>query len=171
MSIEIEPRISKIIRKVCNLGFKILPKYSIREILTSRVYTYIYCCIGDRVHSYEKLFKDIEPYGEMILDVGVGPGKIYRTKYEKSNVIIGVDFSLEMLKKLKDLKPEAQVILADGRYLPFVSDSFDISVANEVLKYSDEPQRIVEEMKRVSRKKVVYTEGFIISRRKVVDIE
>ncbi len=91
-----------------------------------------------------------------LLDVGTGTGRIAHLLAGRSDHVVGLDKSPEMLRlaraRLQDL-PSSRWELAHGDFaaLPFPSDSFDTVVFHQVLHYALEPGSAVREAARVCR--------------------
>lgn len=101
-----------------------------------------------------------------ILDVGCGPGTITMgfTKYASEGRTVGIDISIEVLEKAKNLAAEAHVprvgpgsiVFEEGNVvsgLSYPDDTFDIIYCGQVLGHfvipTDLPLRALTEMRRV----------------------
>ncbi len=83
---------------------------------------------------------------ERILDIGCGTGR-FLLPFSKADVF-GLDFSVNMLKKTKEIAP---VVRGDAEHLPFKDSSFDkCHSAGLLAVYRSE--KILEEAARVTRK-------------------
>jgi len=94
--------------------------------------------------------------GDKILEVGVGTG-ISLHMYPKSCTLVGVDVTRKMLEKARDKKnamrlDNVHLMEMDGENLTFDDDSFDHSVAAFVVTVVPNPEKMVAEMKRVTKK-------------------
>jgi phosphatidylethanolamine/phosphatidyl-N-methylethanolamine N-methyltransferase len=94
--------------------------------------------------------------GDKILEVGVGTG-ISLHMYPKSCTLVGVDVTRKMLEKARDKKnamrlDNVHLMEMDGENLAFADDSFDHSVAAFVVTVVPNPEKMVAEMKRVTKK-------------------
>ncbi|HVN24927.1 MAG TPA: methyltransferase domain-containing protein [Syntrophorhabdales bacterium] len=94
--------------------------------------------------------------GDRILEVGVGTG-ISLHMYPESCMLVGVDVTRKMLEKAQDKKEAMQLdnvhlLEMDGENLTFADDSFDHSVAAFVVTVVPNPEKMVAEMKRVTKK-------------------
>ena len=104
---------------------------------------------------HERLLKDLKPRDNLILDIGTGVGPIYKTTHAKINRIVGIDFSLSMLKTCKMYNRGSDLICADAKYLPFRDSSFDLSVAYNILKYCKNRTMILNEIERTTKGKSI----------------
>jgi SAM-dependent methyltransferase len=88
--------------------------------------------------------------GTRALDVGAGTG-VSETPLRAAGVaaIVGVDLSDEMLAWNRTSRPPA--VVADVMQMPFLTDSFDVSVASFVLNHLTEPVGGLVELVRVVR--------------------
>jgi methionine biosynthesis protein MetW len=88
------------------------------------------------------------------LDVGCGTGELMRFLKKKGVKVLGTDISSSALKVAK--QNGLNVKLADlDEKLPFKSNSFDACISNQVLMHVFDPEFVILEMKRVSKKYVV----------------
>ncbi len=94
--------------------------------------------------------------GDKVLEVGVGTG-ISLHMYPESCMLVGVDVTRKMLEKARNKKKAMQLenvhlLEMDGENLTFADDSFDHSVAAFVVTVVPNPEKMVSEMKRVTKK-------------------
>ncbi len=94
--------------------------------------------------------------GDKVLEVGVGTG-ISLHMYPQTCMLVGVDVTRKMLEKARDKKEAMQLdnvhlLEMDGENLTFADDSFDHSVAAFVVTVVPNPEKMVSEMKRVTKK-------------------
>jgi phosphatidylethanolamine/phosphatidyl-N-methylethanolamine N-methyltransferase len=94
--------------------------------------------------------------GLRILEVGVGTG-LSLPDYHPDNRIVGIDASAEMLKiarervdkrQLRNIEALAEM---DAQNMTFPDDSFDVVVAMYVMTVVEDPQAVMEELKRVCK--------------------
>lgn len=100
--------------------------------------------------------------GEAVLGVGCGTGHYLQLFQEKLCTVTGVDSSAELLK-IAAAKLGGHVELASGEAddLPFSDNEFDIVTLINVLESANDPEKVVAEAIRVSRRRVFI--GFINS--------
>jgi len=112
----------------------------------------------DRYH-FEKLHHlirlvDFDGYrGRSVLDVGCGAG-VDLARFAKGGAeVTGVDVSPSAIDLARTnfaqqgLRGRFEV--ADGERLPFADDTFDLVFAHGVVQYTAQPQRLVDECRRV----------------------
>lgn len=92
--------------------------------------------------------------GEYILEVGVGTAAAFtrlRQRLRASGELIGIDIAPGMLRATRRRMPDARVLQADARALPFISDHFDLLWASYMLEIIPvaELTPLLEEFRRV----------------------
>ena len=93
-----------------------------------------------------------------LLDLGTGAGRILRTIAPFVVKGTGIDNSLEMLSIARarldqDGIKNCQVRGGDMYRLPFKQNSFDLITINSLLRYAEEPKKVIAEAARVLEKK------------------
>lgn len=88
-----------------------------------------------------------------LLDVGCGNG-YFSYHLSKLCHVTGVDFSEKMLA----MNPIRHKAVMDANSLRFADESFDVVFCHALLHHVDDMQRVIGEMKRVSKKFVVILE-------------
>ena len=93
-----------------------------------------------------------------LLDLGTGAGGMLRTIAPFVVKGTGIDNSLEMLSIARarldqDGIKNCQVRVGDMYRLPFKKNSFDLITINSLLRYADEPKKVIAEAARVLEKK------------------
>lgn len=94
--------------------------------------------------------------GMEILEVGCGTGAITRMLAQAPGVgkVIGIDPSAIFIEKARSLNEHSHVelVVGDGRTLPFSDHSFDTVVFHTVLGHVPSPELFLQEAKRVLKK-------------------
>lgn len=85
-----------------------------------------------------------------LIDVGCGNG-FFTFYFDKICDTYGVDYSEKMLR----MNPVKKKFLMDANNLEFKDNSFDIVFAHALLHHVDDIDKIVQEMKRVSKRYVI----------------
>lgn len=100
-----------------------------------------------------KIFKGVNiPRDAKILDTGCGPGKLSHFWAQKGYDIVGIDISDEALRITKEKGVE--VIKADAKRMPFKDNTFDLVYTDGLLEHFIDPETILAELFRVSKKYV-----------------
>lgn len=90
--------------------------------------------------------------GSRILDIGCGRGILLDRLCAHVPITgIGVDVSMASLKKARDESVNyVEVVVADGRHLPFADNTFHGSLSMDTLEHVDTPEKMIGEMVRVT---------------------
>ena len=107
--------------------------------------------IGWPVWIFDKL--DLRS-GERVLEVGCGPGWLWRGNLERvpsGCTIVASDFSYGMASEAKEHLGGLEVLSADAQALPFDDASFDVLVANHMLYHVPDLDAALSEFARVLR--------------------
>jgi len=87
--------------------------------------------------------------GQRVLDVACGPGYLSGIAASRGALVVGADFSPEMLNMAREFHPEIEFRVADAEALPFETASFDAVVMSFVLGHLAHPERAIAEAHRV----------------------
>jgi SAM-dependent methyltransferase len=90
--------------------------------------------------------------GESVLEVGCGPGHLWRKNGDRIPAIDAVltDLSPGMVHEA-EAALDASVCVADAQSLPFKDGTFDVAVANHMLYHVPDRDRAIGELRRVLR--------------------
>lgn len=91
------------------------------------------------------------PAGGRCLEIGVGTGRIALPLLDRGIQIVGVDISLEMVRRyVAKARPRTvEVAIADATRLPFASRTFTSAIASHVLHLIPEWKAALDELVRV----------------------
>jgi len=112
-----------------------------------------------------------------VLEIGVGTGTDFAQFAKSRACAVGIDISLKSLqicrRRLSTRGFRPDIILADGEYLPFISDYFDLVYSCGVIHHSVVPERVVKEAYRVMNsgaviKVMVYHKYSLVCLRKLM---
>ena len=86
-----------------------------------------------------------------VLDVGCGPGYLYLNLPAHNVGLYGIDLCKVDVYRAKNYVDKGDFSIADGRHIPYRSDTFDYVVCSEVLEHlpADMGDRVMEECYRV----------------------
>jgi len=93
-----------------------------------------------------KAISQLLPEGAQILDIGSGNGRLIGAIAE-----LRPDLRLVGLEIRVPHDSEVELQEFDGVTIPFSQDSWDVCMASDVLHHSNDPERLLSEMVRVSR--------------------
>jgi len=93
-----------------------------------------------------------------VLDVGVGSG-LFAEEFSKRGLeVAGVDVNPEMIAAAKQYVPTGDFRESTAVVLPFPDASFDLVFLGLLLHESDEPIKVLQEARRVSRQRICILE-------------
>lgn len=94
-----------------------------------------------------------------ILDVGCGEGYITRRikEHKKGINIEGIDYYGDVIEIARKNCPEIKFLQGSVYDLPYGDGTFDLLVSSEVLEHLEEPERAINEIKRISKKYCIIT--------------
>ena len=111
--------------------------------------------IGTREFALLARLLDARP-AETLLDVGCGTGYFSRRFSRESGLkVTGMDIAPDMLDLARSKAPEIPLVRADAACLPFFDCAFDHVVAITSLCFVADEVRVLREMARVARRRVV----------------
>lgn len=88
--------------------------------------------------------------GRQLVDVGCGTGRFTAALEQAGARVTGVDRDPGMLAVAAS-RVHGPLIEADAHALPFPDARFDVAVAVTLLEFADRPERIIDELVRVTR--------------------
>ncbi len=89
---------------------------------------------------------------DRMLEVGVGTGAILSSTLLESECRgYGLDIDFHVTQFTADLIPDATFTTADGAWLPFISEAFEIVYCHFLLLWIAEPELVLCEMARVTK--------------------
>lgn len=84
------------------------------------------------------------------LEIGVGTGRIALPLIERGIKVVGVDISVEMLRRyVEKAPPNIEVAVADATHLPFADRTFTSAIASHVLHLIPGWETALDELVRV----------------------
>ncbi|TCK04617.1 ubiquinone/menaquinone biosynthesis methyltransferase [Phorcysia thermohydrogeniphila] len=98
-----------------------------------------------------ELIKGLENLG-VTLDLACGTGEIAALVKEKAKTVIGLDYSLSMLKVARRKLPELPFVRGDALNLPFKDSSFDTVLVSLSLRHFGNTEKALAEIRRVLKR-------------------
>lgn len=97
---------------------------------------------------------DFVERGQKILDIGCGDGLFLKLACEKGAFCTGLDLSIKAVEKARLRLPEIEILRSDvtTQALPFSDGNFDVVSAQDVLEHVFEPEKVLREINRVTRR-------------------
>jgi ubiquinone/menaquinone biosynthesis C-methylase UbiE len=93
-----------------------------------------------------------------VLDVGTGSGLFAEAFCERGQEVAGIDANPDMLPAARYYVPKGDFRQADAEALPFAETSFDLVFLGLLLHESDDPLKVLQETRRVTRQRVCILE-------------
>lgn len=90
-----------------------------------------------------------------ILDFGAGTGMFSKVLSSRGYSVTPLDV------RAYSYFPDIQPIIYDGKTIPFPDNSFDAVMSMAVLHHTPDPETLVQELIRVSRKKIIILEDIV----------
>jgi phosphatidylethanolamine/phosphatidyl-N-methylethanolamine N-methyltransferase len=109
--------------------------------------------LGPRLRNAMQLLR-LEP-GMRVLDLGCGTG-LSLARYPRDVEVVGVDLSAGMLREARRRLDKlgisnVELLQGNAEALPFPDDHFDAIFISHVLTVVDDPERVLEQARRVCR--------------------
>ena len=89
--------------------------------------------------------------GKLALEVGVGSGYT-SSELESRMRVIGLDLSLDMLRRARKRLANAELVRGDAENLPFEDEVFDSVLSAGLFEYLPNPAKAAREMARVAKR-------------------
>jgi SAM-dependent methyltransferase len=89
-----------------------------------------------------------------VLDVGVGSGLFAEAFVQHGLEVAGVDVNPEMIVAAEQFVPKGDFRESTAEALPYPDASFDLVFFGLVLHESDDPLKVLQEARRVSRQRI-----------------
>lgn len=107
----------------------------------------------EKLHHLLRLV-DFDGYrGQSVLEVGCGAGVDLARFAKGGAVVTGVDLTQSAIAlaraNFEQQGLQGDLRVANGEALPFAADTFDLVYAHGVVQYTPDPQRLIEECRRV----------------------
>lgn len=96
--------------------------------------------------------KEIDCLNSNVLDIGCGIGDLLSALQSKGTPCHGIDRSIFALLVARSKVKDADLILADARFLPYRSNSYGVVLCSEVLEHIRREDQVVKEIQRVLAK-------------------
>ncbi|MCR5129826.1 MAG: class I SAM-dependent methyltransferase, partial [Lachnospiraceae bacterium] len=106
---------------------------------------------------YKQMYKRIPRVieGKRVLEIATGPGLLAKHVASSAREMIATDYSEGMIKEAKkgDVPDNLRFEVADATDLPYEDNSFDVVIIANALHVMPEPDKAMDEIDRVLKKK------------------
>jgi len=103
----------------------------------------------------QKEYLKLAGKGENIIDIGCGISAFPDKARENFKYSFGLDFSTETIKKASRKYPKVIYIFGDCTKSMIASKMFDVSVSGEVIEHLENPEDLIKEMARITKRRVI----------------
>lgn len=103
----------------------------------------------------QKKYLELAGGGESIVELGCGLSPFLDEAGEYFDRCVGLDFSLETVKKASNRFSHVVYLLGDASKTPFYEKQFDVSVAGELIEHLEEPEKLITEMMRITKRRII----------------
>jgi ubiquinone/menaquinone biosynthesis C-methylase UbiE len=125
-----------------------------RYNLTADIYDRRYA--EEQEAKYKEALEDLEIANHnVVLDVGCGTGLLFRHVAPKTEMVVGVDISRNLLLHARERAKEhlkVHIVQADADHLPFRNMVFSMIFAFTVLQNMPEPLETLQEIERTGKR-------------------
>ena len=121
----------------------------LREEFTRAAATFAKRTKGRFDHMDVVSFSRVGP-GATVVEVGAGTGNFLNLFGEVAGRSIAIDVTEGMLREAQVSFPEMEVVLGDGKAMPFRSRSVDLVACAQMLHHVHDPLPLLKEMRRVA---------------------
>jgi ubiquinone/menaquinone biosynthesis C-methylase UbiE len=95
---------------------------------------------------------------QTILEIGCGEGHMLELMHQNSDArLFGFDIDIPILIEANRRCPTAHLSLTDAQAISYASNSVDLVVACEVLEHVEDPEQVIAEARRVTRRYAIYS--------------
>ena len=93
--------------------------------------------------------------GNKIIELGCGLSPFAEKARKNFKESYALDFSYDTIKEFKNKYPKVNCYISDAKKTPFPDKFFDVSVAGEMIEHLEKPMELLEEMKRITKRKII----------------
>ncbi len=101
----------------------------------------------------QQKYSELAGKGFSIVELGCGLSPFLSKANFK--VKTGVDFSRKTIFECARIYQDVDFFISDCRNTPFPNKEFDVSVAGEVIEHLENPEALIKEMVRITKKKII----------------
>lgn len=123
----------------------------LRSVLDCLVRRFAHGALEKRAEGLVRLFENQIPKNSCVLDLGGGWGFYDKPLRERGHEPLVLDV-------VKPGYQKAPVVIYDGTRIPFPDKSFDVALLVTMLHHVADPEALLREVRRVTRRKVVVVE-------------
>ena len=101
---------------------------------------------NERLRNREAILNVMPGNIQLVLDIGCGDGWVAKHLSKKKVNVVSMDIAItNPLKTVEKYSSEYQAgVVADGMYLPFINNCFDVIIASEVIEHLADPATFIK---------------------------
>ena len=103
----------------------------------------------------QKKYLELAGEGEHIIELGCGLSPFLDKARENFKECYGADFSHETIGKARNKFHEVDYYICPATDTPFPEKYFDVSVAGELIEHLEEPEKLIAEMIRITKQRII----------------
>lgn len=103
----------------------------------------------------QKKYLELAGKGDSIVELGCGMSPFLNKARKNFKRVVGLDFSTRTIIEARNKFPKVDYIYGDSTKSPFKDKEFDVSVAGEMIEHLENPRELVDEMKRITKKRII----------------
>lgn len=89
--------------------------------------------------------------GLRIVEIGCGLGFFSKIMREKGAKVYGIDLGINLVNITAKKVPEGNFSVGNAQTIPFLSNTFDITLCTEVIEHTENPLKALEELFRITK--------------------
>jgi ubiquinone/menaquinone biosynthesis C-methylase UbiE len=103
----------------------------------------------------QKKYLELAGKGNKIIELGCGLSPFLDNARNNFELCAGLDFSDETRKEAKNKYPKVHYFYGNAINTCFADKEFDVSVAGEVIEHLEEPEKLITEMMRITKRRII----------------
>jgi ubiquinone/menaquinone biosynthesis C-methylase UbiE len=103
----------------------------------------------------QKKYLELAGKGNKIIELGCGLSPFLNKARKNFKECAGLDFSTKTIIEARNRFPKVEYIYGDCTKTNFKDKEFDVSVAGELIEHLEDPQKLIDEMKRITKKRII----------------
>jgi ubiquinone/menaquinone biosynthesis C-methylase UbiE len=103
----------------------------------------------------QKKYLSLAGKGNKIIELGCGLSHFLDRARNHFKECVGIDFSVKTIIEARDKYPKVEYLYGDATKTNLGDKEFDVSVAGEVIEHLENPQKLIDEMKRITKRRII----------------
>ncbi len=103
----------------------------------------------------QKKYLELAGKGHKIVELGCGLSPFLDKARENFTEVHGLDFSLKTLAECKKKYDSIHYVCGNAIKTAYYNKEFDVSVAGELIEHLEEPEKLIKEMTRITKRRII----------------